>query len=159
MYIFRHWQADFRKCIPSINSKQKLFFSPFVNLYHLIDLMFLKDLCKWQHLSPYKNKPPVMEIRRNIFSFFSHSFLRCSLRCPAFERANVSSETASLCLSISCVTPCSSVKWLVRVWIQFMTIHHLWQVHTVIYFKQQGTADDAWQKMVYCGHTYGCAYW
>lgn len=28
--------------------------------------------------------------------------------------------------------------WLVRVWIQFMTIHHLWQVHAVIHFKQWG---------------------
>ena len=159
MCIFRHWEADFRKCIPSINGKQKLFFSPFVNLYHIIDLMFLKNLCEWQHLSPYKNKLTVMEVRGSIFSFLATISPQCSLCCPAFERATVSSETASLCLSISCVTLCSSVKWLVRVWIQFMTIHHLWQVHTVIYFKQQGTADDAWQKMVYCRHTYGRAYW
>ena len=31
-----------------------------------------------------------------------------------------------------------SAEMLVRVWIQFITIHHLWQVYTVIYFKQQG---------------------
>lgn len=59
---------------------------------------------------------------------------------PAGENAEALHQTAVLCvrLSVLSVTAGSSAEWLLRVWIRFMTIHHSRQVHTVIYFEQQG---------------------
>lgn len=68
-------------------------------------------------------------IHSNIFSLCPW-FPQCNPPCPACENREALScklppLSALLCLSIPSVTPCSLAKWLVRVWIQFMTIHHL----------------------------------
>lgn len=70
--------------------------------------------------------------------------------------AKLASLSALQCLSIPSVTSSSFMKWLVRVWIQFMTIHHLWQVHTVIYFKQQGMKLMMHGRRGYTVHTWVC---
>lgn len=86
-------------------------------------------------------------------------FLSVILRHMKIEKhihCKLAPLSALQCLSIPSVTLSSSAKWLVRVWIQFMTIHHLWQVHTVIYFKQQGMKLMMHGRRGYTVHTWAC---
>lgn len=90
-----------------------------------------------------------------------HHFPQCNLPSPRCKNreahsCKLASLSALQCLSIPSVTSSSSVKWLVRVWIRFMTIHHLWQVHTVIYFKQQGMKLMMHGRRGYTVHTWAC---
>lgn len=78
--------------------------------------------CVYTHASLDRKKPTKMDSR--VFS--SSLFPRCNWHHILFK---LHPPSALACLSSS--------SHSLQIWIQLMTIHHSWQVHTVIYFKQR----------------------